>query len=79
MKNITKAKDIKDIIAKHRAEMTFVHAESQPDYATLSIIIAYHAKISDKCVSIHFFNVSFALLFFSLLPDAMKDIILMFT
>ena len=58
--------------------MTFVHAESQPDYATLSIIIAYHEKISDKCVIIHFFNVSFALFFFSVLPNAMKNLILMF-
>ena len=52
-------KDIEDVIAKHRDEVTFARAESQTNYATLNITIVYRAKINDICFDIshvlHFF------------------------
>ena len=58
-------KDKEDVIAKHRAEVTFARAESQISYATLNVTIVYRAKINDICFSIIIFYISFDLLFFS--------------
>ena len=58
-------KDIEDIIAKHRAKVTFARAESQTSYATLNVTIAYRAKINDICFDIIMFYISFVLFFFS--------------
>ena len=38
-------KDIKDVIAQHRAEVSFARTESQTSYAILNITIVYRAKI----------------------------------
>ena len=48
-------KDIEDVIAKHRAEVTFARAESQVGYATLNVTIVYRAKINDICFDIIMF------------------------
>ena len=58
-------KDIEDVIAKHRAEVTFARAESQTSYATLNVTIVYRAKINDICFDIIMFYISFVLFFFS--------------
>ena len=58
-------KDIEDVIAKHRAEVTFARAESQVSYATLNVTIVYRAKINDICFDIVMFYISFVLFFFS--------------
>ena len=34
-------KDIEDVIAKHRAEVTFTRAESQASYATLNVLFVF--------------------------------------
>ena len=57
-------KDIEDIIAKHRAQVTFPRAESQTSYATLNVIIVYRAKINDICLDIIMFYISFVLFSF---------------
>ena len=57
-------KDIEDVIAKHRAEVTFARAESQTSYAALNAIV-YRAKINDICFDIIMFYISFVLLFLS--------------
>ena len=41
------AKDIKDAIAKHRAEIIFDRVESQISCATQSAMIVCHAEIND--------------------------------
>ena len=48
-------KDIEDVIAKHRAEVTFARAESQTSYAILNVTIVYRAKINDICFDIMFY------------------------
>ena len=58
-------KDTEDAIAKHRAEVTFAHAESQTTYSTLNVTIIYRAKINDVSFDIIIFYISFALFFFS--------------
>ena len=58
-------KDIEDVIAKHRAEVTFARAESQTSYATLNVTIVYSAKTNNICFDIIIFYISFALFFFS--------------
>ena len=58
-------KDIEDVIAEHRAKVTFAHAESQASYATLNVTIVYRAEINDICFDIIMFYISFVLLFFS--------------
>ena len=58
-------KDIEDVIAKHRSEVTLVRAESQTSYATLNVTIVYRAKINDICFDIIMFYISFVLLFLS--------------
>ena len=50
-------KDIEDVIAKHRAEVTFARAESQTRYATLNVTIVYGAKINDICFYIIVFYI----------------------
>ena len=57
-------KDIEDVIAKYRAEVTFARAESQTSYATLNVTIVYRAKINDICFDIIMFYISFVLFFF---------------
>ena len=57
-------KDIEDVIAKHRSEVTFVRAESQTSYATLNVTIVYRGKINDICFDIIMFNISFVLFSF---------------
>ena len=65
-------KDIEDVIAKHRAQVTFARAEGQTSYATLNIItIVYRVKINDICFDIMFY-IS-AVFFFLLLNDVMKN------
>ena len=34
-------KDIEDVMAKHRAEVTFTRAESQASYATLNVLFVF--------------------------------------
>ena len=58
-------KDIEDVIAKYRAEVTFARVESQTSCATLNVTIVYRAKINDICFGIIMFYISFDLLFFS--------------
>ena len=45
-------KDIEDVIAKTRAEVTFARAETQTSYATINVIIVYRAKINGICFNI---------------------------
>ena len=47
------AKDTKDAIAKHQAEIFFVRAASQISCATLRAIIVCHATTNDIRVGIH--------------------------
>ena len=58
-------KDIKEVIVKHRAEVTFARAESQTSYATLNVTIVHRAKINDICFDIMMFYISFVLFSFS--------------
>ena len=58
-------KDTEDVIAKHRAEVTFARAESQKSYATLNVTIVYRAKMNDICFDIIMFYISFDLFYFS--------------
>ena len=64
-------KNIEDVIAKHRAQVTFARAEGQTSYATLNITIVYRVKINDICFDIMFY-IS-AVFFFLLLNDVMKN------
>ena len=58
-------KDIKEVIVKHRAEVTFARAESQTSHAALNVTIVYRAKINDICFDIIMFYISLVLFFFS--------------
>ena len=58
-------KDIKEVIVKHRAEVTFARAESQTSYATLNVTIVHRAKINDICFDIMMFYIFFVLFSFS--------------
>ena len=58
-------KDIEDVIAKHRVEVTLALAESQTSCATLNVTVIYRAKINDICFDITMFYISFILFFFS--------------
>ena len=72
------AKDIKDAIAKHRAEIIFDRVESQISCATQSAMIVCHAEINDIRVEIH--HEIFIYFFISLFlqTDVMKSKFLFF-
>ena len=59
-------KDIEDVIAKHRAQITFARAEGQTSHAILNVTIVYRVKINDICFDIIMFYIS-AVFFFLLL------------
>ena len=73
-------KDIEEVMAKHRAEVTLARAESQTSYATLNVTIVYRAKTNGIC----FDNIMlykffcFVFLFFLFLTDVMKNYFCLF-
>ena len=67
-------KDIEDVTAKHRAEVTFARAESQTNYATLNVTIVYRTKTNDICFDIIMCYIfCFVFVFFLLLVHVMKN------
>ena len=70
------AKDIKDAIAKHLAEIIFGRAEGQISSATVSAITVCHAKTNDIHVWINHDVFIYFLFLFS--TDVMKSLFLLF-